>query len=103
MSSVRAPWQNDPYKKSHLHVEQHKTHRTPIRNRHPEKNLKKLAIINKSTTRNEFAKISSYSIHSQIQSVKVRTFNRSTRANQLHAWLNTLNKIGLIFLTNNHT
>jgi len=45
----------------------------------------KLAIINKSTTRNEFAKISSYSIHSQVQTVKVRTFNRSTRANQLHA------------------
>ena len=37
MSSLRAPWQNGPYKIQH--TEQHKTRRTPRRSRHLEKNL----------------------------------------------------------------
>ena len=34
MSSLRAPWQNGPY--HNQHIEQHKTCRTPRRNRHLE-------------------------------------------------------------------
>jgi len=37
MSSLRAPRQNDPYKTQH--TEQHKTRRTPRRNRHLYKNI----------------------------------------------------------------
>ena len=49
MSSLRALWQNSPYKNQH--TEQHKTRRTPLRNRHFEKNTIVYVFLSKHNNR----------------------------------------------------